>query len=428
MVPEAILATVAIMEIAGGVDCGARLADNQALMNVVSHATHDPQDGLIRAPPARKEPLLPRMMSGSLELFIAEVQSSPSAERQVARHGWAAPTRSLVPLSEGQREKTRGKRTSGCEGQEGRPAGDAGGPAQQTRERRRAGNRMNCAASSLQRAPRRWLCGVASHAQGSAGWEALVAASLACRVTRQRQAWSRPQLGAAPEGKAVGDGVEVMQERRNERRLVRAGQFAIQSRAWATGRVVAKSIQAAPRQQQHSEESWVELHLVGKGRENFGSEGIGLGFKHRLRRDVQPLCQRTRECRVEDEGSSALPAPSETMPRKNMKNNFYGAGVLLGRGVGEPIPRRGLETAVSMCTISVKASDGAASAGPCSILQLSWRPTTPVRRRFARRQSVRQHLYAAKENIGGYPCSCSLQRRAARAQHARCGARGHVIP
>ena len=91
-VPEAILATVAFMEKAGGVGCGARLADNQALKNVVNQATHDLQDG---APPTRKAPapLLPCMLIGSLELLIAD-RSAPVFARGLAFYKllkvWAA--------------------------------------------------------------------------------------------------------------------------------------------------------------------------------------------------------------------------------------------------------------------------------------------------------------------------------------------------
>ena len=68
-VPESILATPAFMQKAGGVASGERLADNQALKNVVNPATHDLR---FVAPPTRKAPLVPIMLIGSLELLVAD--------------------------------------------------------------------------------------------------------------------------------------------------------------------------------------------------------------------------------------------------------------------------------------------------------------------------------------------------------------------
>ena len=79
-VPESILATLAMMEKAGGVASGERLADNQALKNVVNQATHDLQ---LVAPPTRKAPLVPIMLIGSLELMVAD-DSAPSYARGLA--------------------------------------------------------------------------------------------------------------------------------------------------------------------------------------------------------------------------------------------------------------------------------------------------------------------------------------------------------
>ena len=79
-VPESILATLAFMEKAGGVASGERLADNQALKNVVNQATHDLQ---LVAPPTRKAPLVPIMLIGSLELMVAD-DSAPIYARGLA--------------------------------------------------------------------------------------------------------------------------------------------------------------------------------------------------------------------------------------------------------------------------------------------------------------------------------------------------------
>ena len=71
-----------------------------------------------------------------------------------------------------------------------------------------------------------------------------------------------------------------------------------------------------------------------------GCEGAGLGFKHRLRGGVQPLCQGARERDVKDVGGTALPASSE------VRRLVVGLVSRRGRGVGKPIPGRGFDALI----------------------------------------------------------------------------------